>query len=74
MKVPDTEGNRKSCICDKGDCPTYNQNVLTDTLFCAIGASPKNPRRVKCPCDVCPVWAMFDLGDAYYCIEGAPKE
>ena len=21
MKLPDTEGNRKSCICDKGDCP-----------------------------------------------------
>jgi len=74
MKVPNTEANRKSCICDKGDCPTYNQNVLSDTLFCAIGASPKNPRRVKCPCDVCPIWVMFDLADAYYCIEGAAKE
>src|SRR5665647_3809373 len=49
MQVPDTEANRKSCICDKGDCPTYNQNALSDTLFCAIGASPKIPRRVKCP-------------------------
>ncbi len=44
MQVPDTEANRKSCICDKGDCPTYNPNALSDTLFCAIGSSPKNPR------------------------------
>jgi hypothetical protein len=74
MQVPDTEANRKSCICDKGDCPTYNQNALSDTLFCAIGASPKIPRRVKCPCNVCPVSATFDLGEAFYCIKGAAKE
>jgi len=74
MKVPDTEANRKSCICDKGDCMTYEENALSDTLFCAIGASPKHPRRVRCPCGLCPVTAMFDLGDADYCIEGAAKE
>jgi len=74
MQVPDTEANRMSCICDKGDCPTYDQNALRDTLFCAIGASPKVPRRVKCPCNVCPVGATYDLGDSYYCIEGAATE
>jgi len=74
MQVLDTEANRKSCICDKGDCPTYNQNALSDTLFCAIGASSKIPRRVKCPCNVCPVSATFDLGEAFYCIKGAAKE
>ncbi len=74
MQIPDTEANRKGCICDKGDCPTYIQNALSETLFCAIGASPKTPRRVKCPCNVCPVWAEFDLSGAYYCIEGAANE
>ncbi|MGZ4932514.1 MAG: DUF2769 domain-containing protein [Halobacteriota archaeon] len=74
MKVPDNEENRQSCICDKGDCQTYNQNGLSDTLFCAIGKSSKTPRRVKCPCNVCPVWATYDLSDLYYCIEGAAKE
>ncbi|MGZ4863113.1 MAG: DUF2769 domain-containing protein [Halobacteriota archaeon] len=74
MQVPDTETNRKDCICDKGECPTYNQNELSDTLFCSIGASPKIPRRVKCSCRVCPVSATFDLGEAFYCIKGAARE
>jgi hypothetical protein len=71
MKVPNTENNTKSCLCDKGDCPTYNQGNLTKTLFCSIGKSEKIPQRVRCPCDVCPVWVEYDLSDYYYCIEGA---
>jgi hypothetical protein len=74
MEIQDTDANRKDCICDKGECPTYNQNALSDTLFCAIGASLKKPERVKCICPVCPVWATYDLGDAYYCITGAAEK
>jgi len=73
MKVPNTENNAKSCLCDKGDCPTYNQGNLSKTLFCSIGKSEKVPQRIHCPCDVCPVWVEYDLSDYYYCIEGAPE-
>jgi len=74
MKVTNTENNVKSCLCDKGDCPTYNQGNLSKTLFCSIGKSEKVPQRVRCPCDVCPVWVDYDLSDYYYCIEGAPEQ
>lgn len=67
MKVPDTMGNSRKCIC--GECPSYNacmQNNI-ESLYCAREKSSCEINRQGCICGECPLASEFILSELYYC-------
>jgi hypothetical protein len=72
-KVPDTEANRKKCIC--GGCPSYDDCMggKAETLYCARAKSECEVERNGCLCGACPLASEFSLDKMYYCETGAAE-
>lgn len=73
MSVQDTPENAGRCICP--ECPTYDQCMgqADQKLFCSRGKTECGPKQRGCMCGQCPVWSENDLGDYYFCVEGAAE-
>jgi glutamate synthase domain-containing protein 2 len=65
MKVDDSPGNRKRCICPK--CPTYPRGCETNTAFCATDHSHCDISAGGCICPACPVYREYWLETLYFC-------
>ncbi len=72
--VQDTEENAERCQCPT--CPTHNQCMKSNKehFFCSRGNTKCDPKMRGCMCGTCPVWAEYELGGYYYCVEGAAKK
>ena len=71
--IPDTEKNRRECICD--GCPSYNQCMAKKLkkLFCSIGKSGCEIKKQGCICGECPIAGKYQILGFYFCAEGAVK-
>lgn len=68
--VPNTDENRKKCICPK--CPSYPQECGGEILYCSAGKSACEISAGGCICQACPIYHEFDLKNLYYCDKESP--
>jgi len=71
MPVPNTEENRKACLCYQ--CPTYMPVQGDKGFYCSLDKSDKQMTRKGCLCPNCSVWVQYGLGSVYYCFIGKAK-
>lgn len=71
MRVEDTESNAGRCLCP--GCPTYDDCMRDagERLYCSRGKTACTPPPRGCICGECPVWAQYQLGTLYFCMDGA---
>ncbi|MCL5407225.1 MAG: DUF2769 domain-containing protein [Patescibacteria group bacterium] len=71
MKVPNTPENNTNCLCP--NCPTHNECMKDQKLFCSIGKTSCELKKQGCLCGECPVASEYQLHDLYFCEQGAAK-
>jgi len=59
-------------LCQCMNCPTYEQCVKGEKLFCGIGESKKADMMEErgCLCPTCQVFEKYDLADGFFCMHG----
>jgi glucose/arabinose dehydrogenase len=73
-EIPDTERNRRLCICPS--CPSYNlcmENNL-ERLYCAKAKSKCEIVKKGCICGECPIASEYRISGFYFCTEGVYKK
>ncbi len=63
--VPDTEANRKECLCPS--CPSFPHACRGELLYCSVGKTSCEIHARGCLCPDCQVYSRYGLDRIYFC-------
>jgi len=68
--VPFNDQTKGHCQCV--DCPTHEQCMRNEIVFCSAGNSGNSSEMVQkgCLCSACEVFQRYSLAGGYFCMNG----